>query len=351
MAMGHRQPDRLPKGFFGTADSMAMLRRGLGFDGDDQVLNQLGVDVRHIEPTFVGPSERSGGLQCLDNANSDFWGVPRRLVATEFGTYSEISDSPLAKAVSVAEIEEYQWPSQKWFDTSSIAGQISAANTKEPRWINYHRAGKLFEICWALRGMENLMIDMIERPEMVHAMLRNVLSFYIELGQRVIKVAGGGIDMVTIGDDVGTQRGMMISPGLWREIIKPYLKEMVKAFHDLNVKVMYHSCGSILAIIPELIDIGVDVLEPIQTSAQGMDPSALKDAYGDRLCFHGGVDEQRLLPFGSPDQIREEVMHLASTLGRGGGYILMAAHAFQPDIPVENVLAMYEAADHCYTSE
>ena len=171
-----------------------------------------------------------------------------------------------------------------------------------------------------------------------------------ESGERGIgELSLGSMDaVVTIGDDVGTQRGMMMSRSLWRKVISPYLRKLIAVFHDLGVKVMYHSCGSIIPIIDDLIGNGVDILEPIQTGAEGMDAGALKEKFGKRLSFHGGVDEQDLLPHGSPQCIRQEVERLGKTLGRDGGYILMAAHAFQPDIPCENVVAMYEAAEASY---
>ena len=136
-----------------------------------------------------------------------------------------------------------------------------------------------------------------------------------------------------------------MGPALWRQTIKPYLREMVHTFHDVGLYVMYHSCGSILPIIEDFIEIGVDVLEPIQPKAAGMDPLYLKQAFGSRLCFHGGVDEQELLPLGTPQQIRAEVRRLGRVLGQEGGYIMMAAHALQSDTPYDNVLAMYETDD------
>ena len=348
IALRHEEPDRLPKGFFADTAAMETLRGFLSARNDDAVLEALGIDLRHVEPVFVGPVERSGGLQHTDRPYPDFWGIPRKLATNAFGTYSEIAGHPLAEAATVAEIEDYAWPKQEWFDTSTIPGQLARADRTEPRYINYHRAGKLFEICWALRGMERLLIDMLDAPEIVEAMLQHVLAFYGALAKRVIDAGGGRIDMATIGDDVGTQRSMMMSPNLWRRLIKPHLCRMIRGLHDLGVKVMYHSCGAIVPVIEDLIEVGVDVLEPIQTNAEGMDPQFLKSTYGERLSFHGGVDEQELLPFGSPERVREEVARLGRILGRNGGYILMASHTFQGDIPRENVLAMYEAAERCY---
>ncbi len=346
-ALDHRQPDRLPCGFFGTPDFMQGLRTFLSVKDDEQALQTLGVDLRHIEPVFVGPVERSGGLQHTDRPYADFWGVPRKLVENEFGVYSEIAGHPLGHATEVKQIEEYLWPQQDWFEVNTIPEQIDQAHATGRRFINYHRAGKLFEACWPLRNMESFMVDLLQTPDLAQAMLHRVLGFYTALARRVIEAGSGAIDMVTIGDDVGSQRGMMISPDIWRGSIKPYLCEMVRIFHDLGVLVMYHSCGSILPIIDDLIQIGVDILEPVQTSAKGMDPAFLKQTYGSRMSFHGGVDEQEVLPHGTAEQVTAEVQQLAMTLGREGGYILMAAHAFQADTPCENVVAMYAAAAQC----
>jgi len=348
LALSHRQADRLPKGFFADSAAMGNLRQFFSVQDNDAVLEALGVDLRHIEPAFVGPTERSGGLQHVDKPYPDFWGVPRKLVKNEFGTYSEIAEHPLAGAATVAQIEAYEWPKQEWFDTDTIPQQLERADRSEPRFINYHRAAKLFESCWALRGMEQFLIDTMETPEMAQAMLTKTLDFYTTLARRVIQAGNGRIDMATVGDDVGTQRAMLMSPPAWRGLLKPYLNEMVRTLHELGVKVMYHSCGAIAPIIGDLVELGIAILEPVQTSAQGMNPEFLKSTFGDRLSFHGGVDEQGVLPFGDPGRVRREVQQLGRTLGRDGGYILMAAHALQADIPCENVLAMYEAAEMCY---
>ena len=348
VALSHKQPDKLPRGFFADAVFMGELRSFLGVADDDEALESLRIDLRHVEPVFIGPEERAGGMHRTDRACPDFWGVPRKLVTNEYGVYSEIAHYPLAEASTVSEVEAYLWPKQEWFDTSTISEQLASADRTESRWINYHRAGKLFEAAWTLRGMEQLLVDMMTAPEIAEALLRKVAEHYLRLGPRVIQAGQGRIDMVAIGDDVGTQRGMMMSRSLWRKAVRPHLQEMIRTFHDLGVRVMYHSCGSIMPIIDDLIEDGVDILEPIQTSAEGMDPGTLKKRFGRRLSFHGGVDEQDVLPHSSPQCVRQEVGQLAGTLGKDGGYILMAAHAFQPDIPCENVVAMYEAAETCY---
>ena len=142
---------------------------------------------------------------------------------------------------------------------------------------------------------------------------------------------------------------MLLSPELWRKHIKPYSEQLIRPFKDMGLKTFYHSCGSIVPVIEDFIEMGLDILDPIQPKAEGMNPEALKSRFGDRLAFHGGVDEQELLPRGTADEVRNEVHRLIDILGQQGGYIICAAHAIQPDTPMENILAMYEAAkEHCY---
>ncbi len=155
-----------------------------------------------------------------------------------------------------------------------------------------------------------------------------------------------GVDVIWLGDDVGNQDRMMISNDLWRRFLKPRMAKLFKELKAINpgVLIAYHSCGFIEPIIPELIEMGLDVLDPIQPLAAGMDAESLKKQFGDRLAFHGGIDEQDLLPFGTAEDVRRETRRVIDVLDDGGGYIMCAAHAIQPDTPVENVMAMYETA-------
>lgn len=161
---------------------------------------------------------------------------------------------------------------------------------------------------------------------------------------RAIEESDGQIDIIFSGGDIGTQRGMMLSPDLWRKYIKPWSKQLIKPFKEMGLKTFYHSCGSIVPVIEDFIEMGLDVLDPVQPKAEGMDPEYLKEHFGDRLSFHGGIDEQEILPLGAPEDVEKEVIRLINILGKNGGYIVAAAHAIQPDTPVENVLAMYRTA-------
>ncbi len=183
---------------------------------------------------------------------------------------------------------------------------------------------------------------MIERPDWAHYLCRIFTDFYKEDYTRAAEASKGRIDLYLLISDLGSQSKPLISIPMFREFVAPYLKEMVDCIHRLGGKVLYHSCGYIRPFISELIGLGVDVLDPIQPVRSEMLPERLKADFGSRLCFHGGIDMQHLLPLGSADQVQAEARRYCDILGRDGGYILGPAHLFQPDVPPENILAVYE---------
>jgi uroporphyrinogen decarboxylase len=186
-----------------------------------------------------------------------------------------------------------------------------------------------------------MFLDMAERPEWVHFLCRKFTDFYLEDYTRAAELTQGRIDLYLVISDLGTQRGPLISLPMFRQFVAPYLKEMVDLIHGLGGKAMFHSCGKIDSFIPDLIDLGVDVLDPIQPAGTEMQPENLKRRFGRQLTFHGGMDMQDLLPFASPAKIELEARRYCEVLGDQGGYILGPAHLFQPDVPPENILAVY----------
>jgi uroporphyrinogen decarboxylase len=157
----------------------------------------------------------------------------------------------------------------------------------------------------------------------------------------------GKIDLILSGGDIGTQRGMMLSPDLWRKHIKPYSSQLIRTFKDMGLMTMYHSCGGIVPVIDDFIEMGLDILDPIQPLAKDMDAVSLKERFGNRVAFHGGIDEQELLPYGTVDDVRRETARIMEVLGSDGAYIVCPAHCIQPDTPPENVMALYETALTC----
>ena len=216
----------------------------------------------------------------------------------------------------------------------------------------------LVALFWLVRTQLKLKHDYQVLNDIVHGNSNDIAglcSAALTVDSRIatvdsrIAATDGQIDIMYSGGDIGTQTGMMLSPALWRKHIKPYSTQLIRPFKEAGCKTFYHSCGSIVPVIPDLIEMGLDILDPIQPKAYGMDPATLKEQFGDRLSFHGGVDVQELLPFGTPAQVAAEVTRVIDTLGANGGYIVSSAHALQSDTPVENALALFKTAqEHRY---
>ena len=340
-AAERRRPDRPPIDLTCTPEAMAALQAHLGLSSGNAVLDRLDVDMRRVGLPFIGPAERSAIP--LGSEGVDFWGCRIRKVETEFNTYYEWDGHPLAHCKTVADIEAHDWPSLDWWDYSAMPRLIEEQNAAGRRAIMFF-AGGAFETPWYLRGLEQFLMDLRQQPEIAEAICRHVEEYYRLRALRVLEVAGDRIDLIGTGGDIGTQRGMMLNPALWRRHIKPYTGRLIRTFKSLGYATFYHSCGSIVPVIPDLIEVGLDLLDPIQPQAAGMDPEALFAAFGDRLSFHGGIDEQELLPHGTAEQVYAETTRVIDILGQNGGYVVAAAHNVQGDTPPENVAAMCQAA-------
>jgi len=341
-AVQHRRTDRLPIDYVATPESHAGLKAYLGIDDDESLLRRLGCDIRRVAGRYVGPSDLSGAAG-VNAEGKDFLGVVWKPVKNQYATYNEIAHHPLGRVTTVREVEEYRWPSVDWFDCSNLSDEIDRINRDDQYGIMFF-VGGAFETPWYMRGMERFLMDLVECPDIAEAISRRATQFYKERALRAIEQAKGKIDIVVSGGDVGTQRDMMLSPELWRRHIKPYSTQLIRTFKDMGLMTFYHSCGSIVPIIDDLIEMGLDILDPVQPAAEGMEPAGLKERFGDRLTFHGGIDEQDLLPRGTPQDVRAEVQRLMDALGSDGGYIVCPAHAIQPDTPPENIMAIYDTA-------
>lgn len=342
-AIDHRQPDRAPIDYEATPEFHAKLKQHFGIGDDELLLKKLGTDIRKVRPRFVGPQDRTGAPG-VTAAGKDFLGVVWKPVKNEFGTYNEIAFHPLAEAATVKEIEDYPWPNVDWFDFSHLKEEIARLNDRHHYAVMYF-AGGAFETPWYMRGMERFLMDLVQCPDIAEAICSRAADFYKKRALRAIEQSGNRIDIIGSGGDIGTQRGMMLAPDLWRRHIKPYSRKLIQPFKDMGLKTFYHSCGSIVPVIEDFIEMGLDILDPIQPRAAGMAAEELKNRFGDRLTFHGGIDEQELLPQGTAEQVRRETLRLINVLGDSGGYIVCPAHAVQPDTPVENIVALYQAAN------
>jgi uroporphyrinogen decarboxylase len=337
-AVEKREPDRVPFDFWAVPEVCAALRGYLGVETDEQVLRLLGVDCRLVAPDYVGPAPRVQP----DGTYFDAWGTHRRAVANDFSTYDEYVGFPLAKAQTAADVETWDgWPDPSHWDTRTLKDKIVALNCEVPYHVRYE-VGGIFEWSWGLYGLDRFLIDLKRRPGVPCAIMDCFTDLYIANVTRVLEAADGLMDMVYTYDDVGIQSGLMMSPRMWREFILPRHLRLNAAIRRYPVKIMYHSCGAVYPLIGAFADeMGIDVLNPLQPRAAGMDLARIKREFGARLAFHGGVDIQHTLPYGSPEDVQAEVRERCQVLGQSGGYICTSAHYIQADTPLENILALY----------
>lgn len=374
-ALRHQQPDRAPVDFLAAPEIWRRLVDRLGVDAappsDDAyfdpaweaVLRHFDVDCRLLsyDQFFSPPSSvlkpgarldwwgalsrstpnRMWRQETPDGTSYDLWGHVIRIVENPTGAYEEYAVWPLAEAASLDDLKAYPWPEPDWWDFSTLPEVIHQMNTDAEHHIRF-RIGSVFEVGWQLRGLQEMLMDLVLQPEIPKYIMERLTDVYVENTRRVLEIAGDRIDLVYFYDDVATQNGLMISDAMWREFIRPCHARLVEVAQKHGVPVMYHCDGAIYPLVGELIEMGVSVLNPVQADAAGMEPQRLKDQFGDRLSFHGGIDIIKTLPRGTPDDVRAEVRERVHVLGRDGGYIMASSHHIQSDTPLENVFAMYE---------
>ncbi|NJD03758.1 MAG: hypothetical protein FIA99_14440 [Ruminiclostridium sp.] len=339
-AFERRKADRPATDLGCTAEVWDALKLHFGVETVNDVLDAMDIDMRWVDLPFIGPEERSVGTLCGEG--TDFWGNKMAKAVNKYNTYYEIVYHPLANAETVEDIENHNWPSLDWWDYSAIPKQIEEINKKDERAIMFF-AGGAFETPWYMRGFENFLVDLCENPEIVEAICSHVEKYYRERALKVIDVARGKIDIIGSGGDIGGQNGMIISPDIWRQRIKPFTGKLISTFKEMGLKTFYHSCGSLVPVINDLIEVGLDVLEPIQVTAAGMKPEELFPSFGKRLSFHGAIDEVGLLPHATAEEVYGETTRIIDILGQNGGFIVTPSHQVQGDTPVENIIAIYDA--------
>jgi uroporphyrinogen decarboxylase len=331
--LSRQKPDRVPMDFWGTPEITEKLIGHFGCTTRQEMLQKLRVDfVVGVAPQYVGPALP---------ANTDPFGKRTRTIHYPTGAYDETIYYPLADYHSVAEIEaHYTWPTPDWWDYRAIPQQIQG-------WEDYPIQGggsEPFLTYKDLRGQEQAMLDLVENPEMVHYCLDKLFDLAYQNTLRIMEAIPNKLTYIYVAEDLGGQRNLLFSPAHIRTYLLPRMQRMVELGHQGGAYVFHHDDGNIIRILPELVGLGIDILNPIQWRADGMAREMLKEEYGSRLVFHGGMDNQYTLPFGSVPEVRQEVLDNLRILGEGGGYILAPCHNIQPNTPIENIIAMYETA-------
>jgi len=311
---------------------------------DDAILQALEIDTR---PVYMRPARR-GMRPCSEPDHFyDDWGVKWREVDTGLSVFREIAESPLAN-VTVADLDNYPW----WpdpLDPDRYTG------TREDAEHLFHETdyavigcpgfNGVWERAWYLCGFERMLASLVADPGFVHAVLRRVTDIGKAVMGRYLDLTGPYIQVIKMGDDLGAQNGPLMSPKTYRAVIKPYHKELFDLIRQrTKARIFLHTCGSVYRLLPDLIDAGVEVLNPVQVSAADMDTRRLKAEFGDRLSFMGAIDTQHALPFGTPDEVQREVERRIADLAPGGGFILAPVHNVQADVSPENLVTMYRHA-------
>lgn len=338
LAAINRQPvDRIPTDIWATGEVWAKLHAHFGESADlDQALHIDG--FAGAAPEYIGPALPPGPA----GESVNFWGIRTRRVPHEGGVYDEQSFYPLAQAGTIDDLDAYAWPQADWFDYSGMRAQALEGRKTRAVQCGYMAP---FYYHNQLRGLEQSLIDPLVDPEFTHCLVGRVSDFFYAYHRRMFEACAGLIDVAQVTDDLGSQTGPLISLELYREFYAPHHQRFIDLCHEFGIKVFHHDDGSCRPFLPLLVDMGIDILNPVQWTCPGMDMNELKAAFGDRVCFHGAVENQRILPFGTPAEVRAEVRHCIDALAADGtGYILAPCHNLQVNTPVENIIAMYDEA-------
>ena len=309
---------------------------------DEKLLERYGVDFRWLFPNWIDVEDVS------EDVYRDMWGIEWQHMIDAYSVHS----SPLSKIKSIEEIERHSWPDPS--DPKVFAGLPERAKDlyENTDYILVGDAikGGILTKALQIRGYQEFFSDLANNIPFAEALMDKLLSLYKDFYGEYMKKVGPYIQMVYFTDDIGGQQSMMISPTTFRELIKPRIAELIDHIKSLaDVKFMYHTDGTVTPVVEDIIEMGVDILNPIQTSALGMDTNVLKELYRGRLCFHGAIDVQQMLPFASPEEVRYDVAKRLHDLGRGGGYILAPCHNIGSDVPVENMEMMFKTAQELGT--
>jgi uroporphyrinogen decarboxylase len=347
-ALMHMPTDRVPFDFWADQVVSKKLMRVLGLDNMEDLLDHFHIDVRYIEGSVYNGPE----LKIHDDGSClDIWGVRRKKIFYNQGNpgkgyYEHVTDHPLASAETARDVERYQsWPSADWYDYSKVE-QAADLHSEYAVICGGDRLNRTAQLKTAmyLRGVEQIMLDLASNGRLAEAIIEKTVDFYLEYNKRIFENAHGKIDIFFMGDDFGTQNGLMMSLPMWRRYFRPGFRKFIDLAHQYGIKVMHHSCGAIEPLIPDFIACGLDILQSLQPRAAGMDLAGIKQKYGSDICFQGGMDIQKTMPFGTAADVRNEAGRVLKALAPGGGYIFCTAHNIQAETPTENILALYEAA-------
>jgi uroporphyrinogen decarboxylase len=343
VAVSREKPDRTPCNFHGTKVVCDRLFQHYALADYRDLMDVLGVDMIDIrgivDPIWKGPIPKT--IRLSNGVMQNYLGWQTKVVKTAYGPVEEHCGYIFANVNSLEQLVEvdFRWPQVGWFDFSHMSRELS----KYKSYGIVASGASVFQHPTLVRKMDNLLADMLVAPEIANYLFDRFTDFYVEYFDTMFSQTKGQIDILRIADDLGMQDGPLISLELFQEFMSPRIRRLTEMAHSHGVKVMFHSCGSILQFIDELVDCGVDILDPIQTRAKDMEPERVKEKCRGRICMHGSVDTQYTLPMGTISEIEQEAKTRIEVLGDEGGFIIAPSHTLQPDVPLGNVIALYDA--------
>ena len=362
--LSHREPDRVPFNLSLTQDIYHSLRSHLGLppnlDKASGLWTEVSLDMDLIEAmsidfvTFgLNPPQKKSLEGPVSGLTYDEWGVGRIRIKREDGSfYNEMVYHPLAGA-SLEDVLDYPWPDA--LDPARYMGLREKAlrlRKDTDKALVAKLSNAIWEQSWWLYGMEAFLIDLVEKPEVACAILDKVTDIAVCKMETGLEAIGDLVDIIRLsGEDLGTQIAPMISPKYFNSFLKPRFARLWSTAKtkilqkNSAARLMLHSCGNVRPFIPTWIEMGLDILDPIQPRARGMEPEGLKRDFGEQLIFHGGIDLQQVLPFGTAQEVQAEVRRYIQALGPGGGYIVSPAHNVQSDVPPQNLVAIRDAVE------
>ncbi|AKJ65396.1 uroporphyrinogen decarboxylase family protein [Kiritimatiella glycovorans] len=367
-ALNHEEPDRVPIDLGGNQtgihkDAYRDLIEHLGIDDEvtimdpvqqlarpcEELLQEFQVDTRYIAAgaasDFDGTIERNERDGKVWHDLVDEFGV-RWSMPDDAPRYMDITHHPLAEA-TLDDVRDYPFP--KGDDPGRFEGLRERALTlrnETPYAVVSGISGVVYETCWYLRGLEQWFCDLMTEPEFCEAVIDRVCDFWMDFFRVFCDEVGDVVDVIMIGDDLAGQSGPLFDPKIYRSIVKPRQQKVARYIREhASAKLWYHTCGDCREYIPDLIENGVQALNPVQISARGMDPEKLKREWGDRITFWGGAcDSQHVLPVASSEDVYEHVRHNVDIFKPGGGFVFNNVHNIQGGVPPENIVALYRAA-------
>lgn len=335
--LNRQKPDRVPVDIWLAPELIGKFKKELGAADELDIYRKLGID----KIAWVGvPCKRMQHISPDPGEAVNHWGVRfKKIEAGGDAEYGEVVFNPLLELTDISRLESYPWPDPDDFDyetAAAQAGKLAEEFVTLGPWIS------IFEVYCQMRSLQEALMDIVAEPEFLHAALDKIAGIQGEMVRRFLTAAQGSVNMVFISDDLGTQQSLLISPSAFDEFIFPHLRNWCDLVHSFGAKVFFHTDGAAEPLIPRLIDAGIDVLNPIQHVCPGMDCRELKAKYGEKLIFHGGIENQSILPFGTPEEVAHETRKCLDELGPSG-YLPCSCHFAQANTPPANIMAMIEA--------